>query len=115
MENFLQSIPGVVVYKDYMLITSSGESAHLATLGDVLSHMEHAGLHLSMDKYEFLTSEASFLDYKIKPGKIRAVESTPGPRNFTKLKHHFYTGQNLAQHGMALVPVLCQVPVFAMQ
>ncbi len=44
MENLLQRIPGVVVYMDDILVTGASDEQHLATLEEVLTKLEEAGL-----------------------------------------------------------------------
>ena len=47
MKNFLQDIPGVVVYIDDVLVTGPNDDSHMASLEEVLRRMEWASLRLS--------------------------------------------------------------------
>ena len=65
IESLLQGIEGVVVYLDDILITGSTEDAHLRTLDEVLSRLDHAGLRVKQKKCAFM--RPSVLDTKLMP------------------------------------------------
>jgi len=54
MENVLQGIPNVIVYLDDILLSSATESEHLQLIGQVLNHLEKAGLRARKEKCQFL-------------------------------------------------------------
>ena len=54
MDNLLQGIPGVVVYLDDILVTGPSDREHLASLKEVFTRLEKAGLRLNKMKCQFL-------------------------------------------------------------
>ena len=95
MDSSLQGIPGVVVYLDNILVTGPSDREHLESLKQVLTQLEKAGLRLNKNKCQFLTSEVTYLGYRIDSEglcltneKIRAVQSAPEPTNITEFKSY---------------------------
>ena len=54
IDSLLQGIEGIAVYLDDILITGSTEEEHLATLEEVLSRLDEAGLRVKRNKCEFM-------------------------------------------------------------
>ncbi len=59
---------------------------HLRLLGDVLDHMERAGLRARKDKYLFMVPEVSYLGHRIDANglhpledKVKAILEAPSP------------------------------------
>ena len=68
IESLLRGIEGVVVYLDDILITGSTEDAHLRTLDEVLSRLDHAGLRVKQSKCAFMRPSVTYLGHKIDKG-----------------------------------------------
>lgn len=95
MESLLQNIPHVVVYLDDVLITGRSDKEHLASLKDVLSRLQKAGLRLKKSKCSFFKEEVEYLGYKIDANgihptqdKLEAIKFAPPPENVTQLKSY---------------------------
>ena len=94
MESLLKGIDGVVVYIDDILVTSKTEE-HLSALGEVLTRLESAGLHLKKEKCSFLCESVTYLGHRIDanglsplPEKVAAVRDAPIPKNVAELKSY---------------------------
>ena len=113
METLLQGLPGVVVYLDDILISSSTEAEHLKVLEEVLKRLATAGLRAKRRKCEFMAPHVEFLGHLIDgngirplPEKIRAIKQAPKPTNITELKSYLgYYGKFLPQLATQLAPL----------
>ena len=93
MDTVLQGLQGVICYIDDILISTSDESSHLNTLGEVLTRLEKHGFRLKREKCQFLLSSVEYLGHQINangiqttPDKIDAVVKAPPPENATELR-----------------------------
>ena len=116
METILQDIPGVVVYLDDILISSSTEAEHLQSLAQVMKCLSEAGLRLKKHKCKFMVSTVEFLGHLVDaqslrplPEKVRAVQDAPIPSNVTELKAYLglisYYGKFLPNLSTHLAPL----------
>ena len=95
IESLLQGIEGVVVYLDDILITGSTEDAHLRTLDEVLSRLDHAGLRVKQSKCAFMRPSVTYLGHKIDveglhplEDRVRAIKDAPIPKSVAELKSY---------------------------
>lgn len=65
MDNLLQGLDHVGVYIDDILITGKSEEQHLATLNEVLSRLEKAGVRLKQEKCVFMADEVTYLGHRL--------------------------------------------------
>ncbi|XP_056098696.1 uncharacterized protein K02A2.6-like [Rhinichthys klamathensis goyatoka] len=93
MESLVAGIPNVAVYLDDILLTGQSDQGHLATLNQVLTRLQEAGLRLKRNKCVFMEQEAEFLGHKVDaagphplPHKVRAIQEAPAPTNVTELR-----------------------------
>ena len=93
MEKILQSIPGVVVYLDDILITGKNEGEHLANLQQVLERFKQYGIRLKQAKCRIMKPSVDYLGYRIDknglhtlPEKIIAIQDAPRPKNVKELR-----------------------------
>ena len=93
MEGILQGIPHVAVYIDDILITGVSKEEHLATLDQVLTRLETAGLRLKLPKCAFLRPSVEYLGFRISADgigptqeKVCAIAEAPTPRNVPQLR-----------------------------
>ena len=93
MDQILQGMANVVCYLDDILIASSTEEEHLATLDEVLSRLEKYGVVVNQSKCEFRTSSVEYLGHRIDEDglhplkdKIAAIVDAPSPTNVTELR-----------------------------
>ncbi|XP_062400896.1 uncharacterized protein K02A2.6-like [Sardina pilchardus] len=93
MESLVAGIPNVAVYLDDILLTGQSDQDHLATLNEVLTRLQEAGLRLKRSKCAFMEQEAEFLGHKVDanglhplPHKVRAIQDAPAPSNVTELR-----------------------------
>ena len=93
MDNLLQGLDHVGVYIDDILITGKSEEQHLATLNEVLSRLEKAGVRLKQEKCVFMADEVTYLGHRhnregIQPtgAKVEAINQAPKPRNLSELR-----------------------------
>ena len=116
MDSILQNIPGVVVYLDDILVTGLTEEAHLASLKEVLTRLEKAGLRLNKAKCKFMESCVTYLGYRIDceglhptEDKLEAVRKAPEPKHVTQLKSYLglltYYGRFLPHLPSVLSPL----------
>ena len=73
METLLQGLPGVVVYLDDILISSSTEAEHLKVLEEVLKRLATAGLRAKRRKCEFMAPHVEFLGHPVDGDGIRSL------------------------------------------
>ena len=83
----------MVYHLDNILIASSTEEEHLATLDEVLSRLEKYGVVVNQSKCEFRTSSVEYLGHRIDEDglhplkdKIAAIVDAPSPTNVTELR-----------------------------
>ena len=95
MESLLRGIKRVAVYLDDILISGTSEEEHLATLEEVLSRIQEAGLRMKLCKCEFMQSSVSYLGHIITeqglqtlPAKVEAIQKAPTPLNVHQLKSY---------------------------
>ena len=116
MDTLLQGIVGIVVYLDDILITGSSNAEHLASLKEVLTRLEKAGLRLNQKRSQFLAPSITYLGYRIDSeglhpteDKLKAVQSAPQPNNVTELKAYLglltYYGRFLPHLPSVLAPL----------
>ena len=116
MENILQGIPKVVVYLDDILVARDSKEEHLSLLGEVLDHLERAGLRARKDKCQFMVPEVSYLGHRIDENglhpledKVKAILEAPSPRNVRELKSYLgllsYYGKFLPDLSSVLAPL----------
>ena len=111
MESLLQGIPHVAVFLDDILITGTTNDEHLASLREVLSRMEKAGLRLKETKCKFFQEEIEYLGFNIDAegihptsSKLEAITSAPAPENVSELKSYL----GLLSYYSKFLPNLCQ-------
>ena len=116
MESLLKGIVGVVVYIDDILVTGKTEEEHLSALGEVLTRLESAGLHLKKEKCSFLCESVTYLGHRIDanglsplPEKVAAVRDAPVPKNVAELKSYLgllsYYSKFLSNLSTVLAPL----------
>ena len=116
MESLLKGIDGVVVYIDDILVTGKTEEEHLSALGEVLTRLESAGLHLKKEKCSFLCESVTYLGHRIDanglsplPEKVAAVRDAPIPKNVAELKSYLgllsYYSKFLSNLSTVLAPL----------
>lgn len=116
MESLLKGIDGVVVYIDDILVTGKTEEEHLSTLGEVLTRLQSAGLHLKKEKCKFLCESVTYLGHRIDanglsplPEKVAAVRDAPVPKNVAELKSYLgllsYYSRFLSNLSTVLAPL----------
>ena len=93
MDSLLQGLNHVVVYLDDIVVTGSSDEEHIHNLGEVLSRLSNAGIHLKREKCSFFADQVEYLGHLIdKEGlhptdaKVEAVQKAPAPSNVSKLK-----------------------------
>ena len=93
MESLVAGIPNVAVYLDDILLTGQSDQEHLATLHQVLTRLQEAGLRLKRNKCAFMEQETEFLGHKVDasglhplPHKVSAIQKAPAPTNVTELR-----------------------------
>ena len=93
MESILRGINQVSVYLDDILIMGRSDEEHLQRLGEVLTHLEAAGLRLRQSKCTFMQPSVEYLGHRISsdglhstPDKIRAISEAPTPTNVPQLR-----------------------------
>ena len=107
---------GVVVYIDDILVTGKTEEEHLSALGEVLTRLESAGLHLKKEKCSFLCESVTYLGHRIDanglsplPEKVAAVREAPVPKNVAELKSYLglisYYSKFLSNLSTVLAPL----------
>ena len=116
IETILRGVPGVAVYLDDILISSSTEEEHLKSLAEVLERLSKAGLRAKKHKCRFMVPAVEFLGHLVDaqglrslPEKIRAVRDAPTPTNITELKAYLglisYYGKFLPNLSTHLTPL----------
>ena len=93
MDSLLQGLNHVVVYLDDIVVTGSSDEEHIHNLGEVLSRLSNAGIHLKREKCSFFADQVEYLGHLIdKEGlhptdaKVEAVQKAPAPSNVSELK-----------------------------
>ena len=93
MDNLLQGLKRVVVYIDDILITGESDEEHLATLNEVLSRLETAGVRLKRKKCAFMAQDVVYLGHRINreglhpmDDRAQAIIDMPPPVNLSKLR-----------------------------
>ena len=93
MDKILHGMANVVCYLDDILIASSTEEEHLATLDEFLCRLEKHGVVVNQSKYEFRTSSVEYLGHRIDEDglhslndKIAAIVDAPSPANVSALR-----------------------------
>ena len=93
MESLVTGILNVAVYLDNILLTGQDDKEHLATLNQMLSRLQEAGLRLKHNKCAFMEQEAEFLGHKVDasglhplPHKVMAIQEASAPTKVTELR-----------------------------
>ena len=93
MEQILNSINGVVVYFDDVLISGKTREEHDKRLCEVLERFEKLGLTVRREKCVFAQNRVSFLGYDldgegihVSEDRIKAIQGLREPNNVTELK-----------------------------
>ena len=80
VETLLQSLPGVCLFLDDILVSGQNDQEHLTNLSAVLQKLTSAGMKLKPDKCFFMLQEVEYLGHKISakglepiPEKVRAI------------------------------------------
>lgn len=92
MTSILEGLEGVVCHMDDILIHGPTQESHDSRVREVLRRLQEAGLTLN-DKCEFSKRQIKFLGHIISekgieadPGKTKAVQEFPRPKNVTELQ-----------------------------
>ena len=93
MDGFLNTIPGVIVYIDDILVTGKTDldQEHLASFEEVLQQLGEAGLRLQKSMAPTVTNLGHCIDYQgIHPvvENIQAIRDAPEPHSQTGLKSY---------------------------
>ena len=75
MESLLKGIPGVVVYLDDILVMGLSEEKFLASLKQILTRLQEAGLQLNRKKCKFLAPAITYLGYRIDSEGLHPIQS----------------------------------------
>lgn len=94
MSNLFKDIPGVEVFLDDVIISTSGtQNEHLEILERVLKRLQDHGMKLKRSKCLFMVDEVKYLGYviskdgiKVDSDKVEAIVKIPRPRNVTELR-----------------------------
>ncbi len=92
MENVIGNIPRVAVYIDDVVISSTSEEEHQATLELVLKKLNDAGLKLKKEKCKIGVAEVKYLGHRLTkngitplPEKVEAIQRFAAPLNKQEL------------------------------
>ena len=93
MESLFQSIPGVIVYIDDVLITGKNDEEQLKSLETVSKRIKDAGMLLKREKCIFMMKSVSYLGHVIDcqglhptQDKVDIIQEATSPKNLTELK-----------------------------
>ena len=89
MHKVLGDVPGVHIYADDVLLTSTSVEEHLSLLHTVLGKLRSAGLKVAPDKCRLFQTKLTYLGYLITPDgngigidpeRVQVVADMPPPR-----------------------------------
>jgi len=76
MESLQQSIPGIVVFNDDILITGYNEEDHVKSLEQVFKGLFRVGLRAKWKKCEFMHPAVVFLGHRIDKNGLHGSTTT---------------------------------------
>lgn len=93
IENILQSIPGVTIFFDDIVITGETDAIHLSRLEEVLERLHRHNIRLNVEKSKFFSNKVDYCGYTVdKEGihkedqKIEAIKQMPRPKNLSEIR-----------------------------